>query len=211
MQTNSLLCCTLACLFASLPALAADKRVPINVKTVRLQYFSADFRTALAGPDGRTWYQLDNDPTSRTRLELRAALEAEYRHPSPQISGATMALLEPDGRAWFYVSKGRELWGYDGKSWIEHWADVDTKFVGRCPTRGEFFDNLCNRFVGGKAWFRDERGIHVFDGKDWHYRAIGPTMSDGQNHPKASRLFQNLIVPQRFVVRMQKQMRMTFD
>jgi hypothetical protein len=184
MQIQSLLCCTLAYLLVSSSTFAVEKRVAIKVKAVRLQYFIPEVRTVVVGPDGRVWYQLDSDPKGRPRLEIRAALEAEYRHAAPQISGATLALLEPDGRAWFYASKGRELWGYDGKNWIEHWADVDTRFVGRCPTRGELFDNLCNRFVGGKVWFRDERGVHVFDGKSWHYRAIGPPMNRVSELPR---------------------------
>jgi hypothetical protein len=118
----------------------------------------------------------------RSTSQLRAALETEYRQASPQIAGAAIALLEPQGRAWFYVNEGQELWGYDGKAWIERKASLGSIFRGRCPTRGELPENYANRSAGGKAWFRDSQGIHVFDGQSWNYSYLCPRLDsqDGQ-------------------------------
>ncbi len=153
---------------------AAEKRLPTTFKSIRWQMLPGAIRHVVVGPDGRTWYQLESDPKDRPREEIRKSLEAEYRQANPQITGAALALLEPSGRAWFSANKGLELWGFDGKTWIERRTEKGAKFSGFCPTRGQLLDNLSNRFVGGRAWFRDEQGIHVFDGKAWHYRAIGP-------------------------------------
>lgn len=129
-------------------------------------------RAVYRGPDGRIWYQLSGDSLGRSDSQLKGLLEAEYRQTTPQIAGASLALLESNGRAWFYNNDATVLWGYDGEHWIEHRAFPGARFLGRCPTAGELEDNLVNRAAGGKAFFRDLQGVHVFDGKNWSYRGI---------------------------------------
>src|SRR6185369_10381775 len=111
--------------------------------------------------------RLTSDAGRRPTLKERQQLEVEFREKTPQINTVMPALFEPGGRVWFYIDNAQELWGYDGNTWIEHKATALSRFAGRCATRGELFHNIHNRFAGGKAWFLDSRGIHVFDGTDW--------------------------------------------
>lgn len=159
-------------------------RLAIDLANVRWQQPPKEVFAVYVGPDGRTWYQLNSDPQGRTPDQIRRSLEAEYRQPTPQISGASVALLEPTGRAWFYVNLGKTLLGYDGQKWIERDAPAKSSFVGVCPTRGALPDNLSNRFAGDKAWFRDWQGIHVFDGKEWSYQPFYEPITYGPAQPE---------------------------
>src|SRR4051812_44963424 len=40
--------------------------------------------------------------------------------------------------------------------------------------------------LGGRAWFRDEQGIHVFDGKEWTYATLCPPINSEQSLPRFS-------------------------
>jgi hypothetical protein len=147
-------------------------RLAVDWPRERWQLLPNKINDVRVGPDGRTWYRLTSDAAVQATPQLRRKLEAEFREPSPQIATAVVALLEPGGRAWFFVNAGKELWGYDGQDWIEHKAAALTQFGGGCPTRGELLHNRHNRFAGGTAWFADQRGIHVFDGKEWSYEQL---------------------------------------
>jgi len=150
------------------------RRLPLEPAAGRWQLLPEYVRAVYRGPDGRIWYQLSGDRLGRSDSQLKSLLEAEYRQTAPQIAGASLALLESNGRAWFYNNDATVLWGYDGQRWIERRAFVGSRFIGRCPTAGELEDNLVNRDAGGKAFFRDLQGVHVFDGQIWSYRGIAP-------------------------------------
>src|SRR5437879_1825006 len=113
----------IACIFIG-PTAAAEpiRRLSFDLPEARWQLLPEAVRAVYVGPDGRLWYQLNGDSLGRAHSVLRSTLEAEYRQPSPQIAGALIALLEPGGRAWFYVNATNELWGFDGQSWIERKA-----------------------------------------------------------------------------------------
>ena len=68
--------------------------------------------------------------------QLKSVLEAEYPKGATNCGGE-FALLESNGRAWFYNNNATVLWGYDGQRWIEHRASLGSTFMGRCPTAGE--------------------------------------------------------------------------
>src|SRR5438552_358903 len=153
---------------------------------IRWQILPQGILGVRVGPDGRIWYQLDSNPNGRSDDEVRRSLESEYRQSSPQISGAALALFEPNGRVWFYAKAGREVWGYDGQQWIERKASAGSRFCGKCPTRGEMNDNLANRFVGGRAWLREQQGIHVFDGQGWIFTAVCPPLNTLEDIPRFS-------------------------
>src|SRR6266850_2526314 len=148
------------------------RRLSLEPPDGRWQMLPEYVRAVYRGPDGRIWYQLSGDRLGRSDSQLKSQLEAEYRQTTPQIAGASLALLESNGRVWFYNNDATVLWGYDGERWIEHRAFPGLRFMGRCPTAGEMEDNLVNRAAGGKVFFRDLQGVHVFDGKHWSYRAI---------------------------------------
>jgi len=152
-------------------------RLSIEQSSSRWELLPESVNSVVVGPDGRTWFQLDGELKDRSDAGLRASLEREYRHPSPQIVGARIALIEPGGRAWFYVNQAREVWGFDGQKWVDRKAQTGSSFVGRCPTKGQLFDNLVNRATAGKVWLREEQGIHLFDGTNWIYQAICPPLN----------------------------------
>ena len=160
-----------------------QERLSIELANVRWQQPPKEVRAAYVGPDGRTWYQLSSDPGGKSPEDVRRSLEREYRQTAPQVSGAAIALLEPTGRAWFSWNYGKELWGYDGRQWIQRDAPDGSTFIGVCPTRGALPDNVSNRFVGGKAWFRDRQGVHVFDGNEWSYAPFFDRASDRRFEP----------------------------
>ena len=81
----------------------AEERIAIDIAPVRWQALPDAVKSVVVGPDGRTWYQVTGKSGERSDAEIRTALENEYRQAAPQISGASIALLEPGGRAWFYV------------------------------------------------------------------------------------------------------------
>src|SRR4051812_8637673 len=86
------------------PGSAQDKnqqRLKISLQPVRWQTLPAEIRSVRFGPDGRGWLGLA--PGEAKDADIRASLEREYSEESPQLRGASLALLEPDGRAWFYV------------------------------------------------------------------------------------------------------------
>src|SRR4051812_44360544 len=93
-----------AALFCSMmiPCEAQDNpRTQISLKPARWQTLPLEIRTVRFGPDGRGWLGLIRAETKES--DVRAALEREYREQTPQLRGVSLALLEPDGRAWFYV------------------------------------------------------------------------------------------------------------
>ncbi len=160
----------------SLPIASAQAppRATIELENARWQQMPEHVLSVYTGPDGRIWHHLFDASNIYAPVALRKRLETEYREQSPQIVGASLALLEPGGRVWFFVNRSTELWGFDGKSWVERKPPPGEIFLGLCPTAGELLDNVHNRFVAGKAYFRDTRGVHVFDGTQWIYEAIVP-------------------------------------
>lgn len=173
--------------FGLLVCLACQAQPPdhlsIDLEPARWQLLPPAFRSVCVGPDGRNWYTIDPGDSKPSDVEIRAALEREYRENSPQLTGASLALLEPGGRAWFYI-KPDQLWGYDGQKWIVRTAATGSKFTGDCPTRGQLHNNLANRFVDGKAWFRDEQGVHTYDGQEWSYAALCPPKNAEPHLPR---------------------------
>src|SRR5437879_2018466 len=161
-----------ACAIFSLSVLPCsaqqNDRMQIDLKpTARWQTLPKELRSVHVGPDGRNWLHIIDNDARLSEAEIRAALAKEYRESAPYLP-APLALLESGGRAWFLV-KSSVLWGYDGEKWIERKAAPGSRFTGYCPTRGQLLDNHANRVEGGRVWFRDEQGIHIFDGKEWTY------------------------------------------
>src|SRR5206468_3953654 len=111
----------------------ASDRFTLKMRPVRWQLLPEAVRAVYVGPDGRVWHQLSGDSLGRSEAEIRGLLEKESSQPSPMISGAVIALLEPTGRVWFFANNGRDLWRYDGKTWIEHKAVENSSFIGSCP------------------------------------------------------------------------------
>src|SRR5262245_41425273 len=181
-----LIASALAWLPMALPCAAQQNdRVQYALQPVRWQRLPDGITSVCVGPDGRNWIELAPDESKPSEEQLRAALYREFFAPSPQLRSASLALLEPGGRAWFYV-KPDELWGFDGQKWIERKATRGSKFSGYCPTRGQLHDNHANRSVAGRAWFRDEHGIHTFDGQDWTYTALCPPVNSENQLPRFS-------------------------
>jgi hypothetical protein len=159
-------------------AVGADDVPPVadevTLPAVRWDHLSIEARVAAIDPKGRVWYDLYDEVLERPPLdELKRRLEPVFVAKSPRIRNADLALLEDEGRAWFYNVGRRTLLGYDGKRWIERAAQPDCAFVGRCPSRGQLSDRRANYSRGKVSWFVETRGIHRFDGEMWTYQDTG--------------------------------------
>jgi hypothetical protein len=180
---------TLLCLLG--PAhetLAEDSpdKAPKTLAHLRWQHHALDVLAVYVGPDGKLWSQLSADPGPRTQDDIKRSLEHEYRQPAPRIAGAQVALIQPDGRAWFYLDFGRKLCGYDGQRWIEVDYPVDNHVCGNCPTRGQLLSTWSNRWADGKAWFLTRRGVSIYDGEKWIHQIMDETLKPGT--PNQARL-----------------------
>lgn len=147
---------------------SAQERIEIQSPTLRWQPMTKEVAGVTVGPDGRIWYQLSPVSAAENQPHVQRAIEREFREKSPQIAGAELALLDQQGRAWFYFRNRTELLGYDGEKWIEPEIEVVKPLRGWCPTRGRLLDGvLDNISAGERVFFHDRTQVHVFDGKKW--------------------------------------------
>jgi len=109
-------------------------------------------------------------------------VEREWKQKSPQISGATIDLLDEQGRVWVSIDHRKRLLGYDGQQWIERNGRSGGVFVGRCPTKGQLTDVGANQSRNDVSWFIEQTGIHRFHNKSWTYHPV--PNSKYQNYPE---------------------------
>jgi hypothetical protein len=174
-------------------------RLEIRLSDSRWQALPQEVRRVTVAPDGRIWYQrAPHVPWGNvTLVALKQELAREFAEPAPQIRHCELALIEPGGRAWFWVSQHVTLLGYDGKGWLDRVIPSANNYpAGRCPTRGILHDGRSNRFAGGAAWFLGRRGVHRFDGKDWSYQSLADAADqDGPLAPMARGLASLAVSP----------------
>ena len=124
------------------------------------------------GPDDRIWHQLQHPAQREDVQRVRRIIEQQFQANSPQVFGAQPALFERSGRVWFLTHSRTTLLGYDGREWIEYSAPAGHFFTGNCPNHGRKYRYGWNTEVDGMLFFPDSHGVHVFDGRDWHYQRM---------------------------------------
>jgi hypothetical protein len=155
-------------------------RLEIRLNDDSIQSLPNDIANVIAGPDGRAWFQFHtaDNFTGRAGPTLPAIKEdiaAEFAQPSPQVRCCTLCLLEPGGRAWYWVWQHATLLGYDGKTWIEHVIPVVSEGqTGYCRTRGALADGRYNLWAGSAAWFVIGSSVYRFDGANWSRQRVTP-------------------------------------
>lgn len=142
-------------------------RPGVALRDVLWQLLPDDVRSVSVGPDDRIWIELDG-----ADVEPAAAKETiarEFSRPVPHLVGVRPVLFEPGGRVWFSSRTNRFLLGHDGREWVEKQIGPTRWFTGACPGNSREAWQLSNQVAGGRVFFPETHGVHVFDGRAWSW------------------------------------------
>ena len=129
----------------------------------------------VAGPDGRAWLQFGTTAgrfarantsygtAAPTLPEIREDIAAEFTQSSPQVRDCTLCLIEPGGRAWFWVPQHATLLGYNGKTWINYVIPDASESQPACPTRGAARRRPVQHFGRIRVLVRRHRRVYHSD------------------------------------------------
>lgn len=177
--------CAVMILAAPAPAAPPPARRDLTIKPVLFQEASPDILDVNVGPDQRVWYQVRPQQKLAWKFEpLKAIIEREFTESSPQIPAFVPVLFESNGRVWFKQNQGRELVGYDGKTWQQCPIEgEDQQITGREAghTRASR-ESPCIE-VDGRCYFPAEHGVHVFDGTQWTFQPFSVPNPEANDYP----------------------------
>jgi hypothetical protein len=123
-------------------ATAAEPRLTIAAPEARFEPLSKEVLGITIGPDEWLWCWVSALSPPEGLSAIKTEFEREYDEESPQIQGAELALLEPDGRAWFYANNRMKLIGYDGSNIRPSHPCNSAGCVRRSGDRGGNFENM---------------------------------------------------------------------
>jgi len=177
---------------AGLPSEAAKiaPRLDIRLEQSSIQALPNEITNVVVAPDGRVWFQLRIEPFYNGRVNgkdaptlplIKEEIAAEFTQSSPQVRDCTLCLIEPGGRAWYWVARHATLLGYDGKTWIDYVIPaVSEGQTAFCRTRGALADGRCNLWAGSAAWFVIGNSVYRFDGASWSRQRVARSSAPGR-------------------------------
>jgi streptogramin lyase len=145
-------------------------------RRVRWQTFPPDVRRVTVAPDGKPWFEIEG-PVARAAL--RRQVERAVKLPAPWVRGASILLLDSKGRLWLRPDDETSvLLGYDPRAgtWLERCvapardrAGYDEKHPDLPPVT---FTTSAHESKGGRLYFSDRLGVHVFAAGKWSYQHL---------------------------------------
>ena len=163
---------------AAAPPPGPPERIDLALRNVLWQTLPDAVQAVSVGPDQRLWCQL-RYAGPEDLAAIRQRIEREFGEKNPQISGASPVLFQSSGRVWFQTADRKRILGYDGHTWAEQAAAAYNNFQASCPNHGRGTNCSYAAEVDGCAFFAAAAGVHVYDGKQWTYQAMGaPSNAD---------------------------------
>jgi streptogramin lyase len=145
-------------------------------RRARWRTFPADVRRVTVAPDGKPWFEIEGRVP---RAALRRQVERAVKLPAPWVRGAHIVLLDSKGRVWLRPDdEATVLLGYDPKArtWLERRVVPARDRAGYDEKRDDValvtFTDAAHESKGGRLYFSDRLGVHVFASGKWSYQHL---------------------------------------